>query len=60
MTVAILSLAAGFIFICVLLLVLNLRTDYHWSIKAGMIAIATLFYLVTLKTLPGFLPARAC
>lgn len=54
MTVAILSLAAGFIFISVLLLVLNLRTDYHWSIKAGVIAIATLFYLVTLKTLPGF------
>ena len=54
MTIAILVLTAGFIFICVLLLILNLRTDYHWGIKAGMISIATLFYLITLKTLPGF------
>ena len=54
MTIAILSLAAGFIFISVLLLLLNLRTDYHWSIKAGMIGIASLFYLITLITLPAF------
>lgn len=54
MTIAILSLAAGFIFICVLLLVLNQRTDYHWGIKSGMVGIASLFYLITLKTLPGF------
>jgi hypothetical protein len=54
MTIAILSLATGFIFISVLLLLLNLRTDYHWSIKAGMIGIASLFYLITLSTLPAF------
>ena len=54
MTIAILGLAAGFVFISVLLLLLNLRTDYHWSIKAGMIGIASLFYLITLITLPGF------
>lgn len=54
MTISILALTAGFVFICVLLLALNLRTDYHWSIKGGMVAVATLFYAITLETLPGF------
>jgi hypothetical protein len=54
MTTAILGLVAGFVFVVVLLLALNLRTDFHWSIKAGAIIIATLFYLITLMTLPGF------
>lgn len=54
MTIAILGLTAGFVFVCVLLLVLNLRTAYHWTIKAGMISLAALFYLVTLQLLPGF------
>lgn len=54
MTTAILGLAAGFVFVVVLLLALNLRTDFHWGIKAVAIIVATLFYLITLKTLPGF------
>lgn len=54
MTLVILTLTAGFVFVCVLLLSLNLKTSHHWSIKAGMIAVALGFYLITLKTLPGF------
>ncbi len=54
MTLSILTLTAGFVFVCVLLLSLSLKTAFHWSIKAGLIAIALGFYLVTLKTLPGF------
>lgn len=54
MTLAILTLTAGFVFVCVLLLSLCLKASFHWSIKAGMIALAFGFYLVTLKTLPGF------
>jgi len=54
MTTAILGLTAGFVFVVVLLLALNLRTDFHWGIKAGAILVATLFYLITLMTLPGF------
>ena len=54
MTLVILTLTAGFVFVCVLLLSLNLKTSHHWSIKVGMIAVALGFYLITLKTLPGF------
>lgn len=54
MTIATLSLTAGFVFVCVLLLSLNLRTTYHWTIKAGMILLAAGFYSATLVTLPGF------
>jgi hypothetical protein len=54
MTTAILGLTAGFVFIVVLLLVLNLRTQYPWTIKAGATAAAVLFYIVTLYALPGF------
>lgn len=54
MSAAILGLTAGFVFVVVLLLALNLRTDFHWSIKAGAIIVASLFYLITLMTLPGF------
>ena len=54
MTISILGLTAGFVFICVLLLALCLKTGFHWLIKAGMIVIALGFYAITLKTLPGF------
>ena len=54
MTGAILGLTAGFIFVVILLLILTLRTRFHWGIKAATIVVATLFYVVTLKTLPGF------
>ena len=54
MTLAILALTAGFVFLCVLLLSLCLKTAYHWTIKAGMIVLALGFYVITLKTLPGF------
>lgn len=54
MSAAILGLTAGFVFVVVLLLALNLRTDFHWSIKAGAIIVASLLYLITLMTLPGF------
>ena len=54
MSGGILGLTAGFIFIVILLLALNLRTNFHWSIKATTIVVATLFYVITLKTLPGF------
>lgn len=54
MTLAILTLTAGFVFVCVLLLSLCLKASYHWTIKAGMIVLALCFYLLTLNTLPGF------
>ena len=54
MTFSILTLTAGFVFVCVLLLSLSLKTSFHWTIKAGMIGLALGFYLVTLRTLPGF------
>ncbi|TNF37783.1 MAG: hypothetical protein EP315_02160, partial [Gammaproteobacteria bacterium] len=54
MTVATLGLTAGFVFIVVLLLVLNLRTNYHWLIKLGTILLALGFYLIILHALPGF------
>ncbi len=54
MTGAILGLTAGFIFIVILLLALNLRTNFHWSIKTAAIAVATLFYVITIQTLPDF------
>ncbi len=54
MTLAILIRTAGFIFICVLLLSLCLKTPFHWVIKAGTIVLALGFYMVTLKSLPGF------
>ncbi len=54
MTGAILGLTAGFVFVVVLLLALNLRTPFHWSIKSGVILLALIFYMVTLYSLPGF------
>ena len=54
MTGAILGLTAGFIFIVVLLLSLNLRTSFHWSLKAGVVILALIFYVITLYSLPGF------
>jgi len=54
MTGAVLGLTAGFIFVVVLLLALNLRTPYHWSIKAAVVMLALVFYLITLYSLPGF------
>ena len=54
MTTAILGLTAGFIFVAVLLLALNLRSSFHWSVKAGAIVVALLFYVLTLYSLPGF------
>lgn len=54
MTVAILGLTAGFVFVVVLLLSLNLRTPFHWGIKAGAVLLALTFYIVTLYSLPGF------
>jgi hypothetical protein len=54
MTGAILGLTAGFVFVVVLLLALNLRTPFHWSIKSGVILLALVFYIVTLYSLPGF------
>ena len=54
MTGAILGLTAGFVFVVVLLLSLNLRTPFHWSIKAGVILLALVFYIITLQSLPGF------
>ena len=54
MTGAILGLTAGFVFVVVLLLALNLRTPYHWGIKSGVILLALVFYIVNLYSLPGF------
>ena len=54
MTLAILGLTAGFIFVVVLLLALNLHSSLHWTTKAGAILVALLFYLLTLESLPGF------
>ncbi len=54
MTGAVLSIAAGFVFIVALLLALSLKTNYHWTIKAGVIALAVGFYAVMLSALPGF------
>lgn len=54
MTTAILGLTAGFIFVVVLLLALNLRSSFHWSTKAGATIIALFFYLLMLRSLPGF------
>ena len=54
MTGAILGLTAGFVFVVVLLLALNLRTPFHWSIKAAVVMLALVFYLITLYSLPGF------
>lgn len=54
MTGAILGLTAGFVFVVVLLLSLNLRTPFHWSIKVGAILLALVFYIITLQSLPGF------
>ena len=54
MTGAILVLTAGFVFVVVLLLSLNLRTSFHWSIKTGVILLALVFYVITLYSLPGF------
>jgi hypothetical protein len=54
MTGAILGLTAGFVFVVVLLLSLNLRTPFHWSIKAGVVLLALIFYIITLYSLPGF------
>lgn len=54
MTVAILGLTAGFVFVVVLLLSLNLRTPFPWSVKAGAVLLSLIFYIVTLYSLPGF------
>ena len=54
MTGAILGLTAGFVFVVVLLLSLNLRTPFHWGIKAGTVLLGLVFYIVTLNSLPGF------
>ena len=54
MTASILGLIAGFIFVVVLLLALNLRSSFHWGIKAGSIILALVFYMVTLQSLSGF------
>ena len=54
MTAATLGLTAGFIFVIVLLLVLNLRTKFHWLIKLGTIVLALVFYVITFNSLPGF------
>lgn len=54
MTTAILGLIAGFVFVVVLLLALNLRSSFHWGIKAGSILLALLFYMLTLQSLSGF------
>ena len=54
MTGAILGLTAGFVFVVVLLLALNLRTPFHWGIKTGVILLALAFYVITLYSLPGF------
>ena len=40
MTGAILGLTAGFVFVVVLLLALNLRTPFHWGIKTGVIPLS--------------------
>ena len=54
MTIPSIGLAAGFVFVVVLLLVLTLRTPYHWCIKLGVIALSLALYLVTFYALPGF------
>jgi len=54
MTASILGLTAGFVFVVVLLLALNLRTAFHWGVKAAVILLALVFYGVTLTSLPGF------
>jgi hypothetical protein len=54
MTGAILGLTAGFVFVVVLLLSLNLRTSFHWGIKAAVVLLALVFYVITLHSLPGF------
>jgi len=54
MTGSILGLTAGFVFVVVLLLAFNLRTPFHWIIKAAVILLALAFYIITFYSLPGF------
>lgn len=54
MTASVIGIVAGFVFVVVMLLALNLRTDFHWITKLGAIGLAAILYAVTLQSLPGF------
>ncbi len=56
-----LALLLGYVLLAVLLLSLNLRAQWHWSVKAGAVVLTTAFYFVSwwgLRESEGW-PARA-
>ncbi|MGV6825342.1 MAG: hypothetical protein ACWA5Q_00040 [bacterium] len=54
MTAATLGLVAGFVFLVSLLLIMVVKTPYHWIAKAVVTIAAVGFYLLMLDSLPGF------
>ena len=55
MNIEIFLIVICYVLIGFLLIVFNLRTNFHWLIKATMIVIVTLFYVLTYKSFKNLL-----
>lgn len=55
MTAAVIALVVSYVVLAVLLLSLNLRSAWHWSIKATAIALTTSFFVVVFLALEAML-----
>ena len=55
MNIEIFFIVICYVLIGFLLIVFNLRTNFHWLIKATMIVIVTLFYVLTYKSFKNLL-----
>ena len=57
-TLGIAGLVAAYILIALLLLSINLYSNWSWKVKAGSIVVTTLLYVVTYLSFPRCLAGR--
>ncbi len=55
MLIAVIGLMASYVILVVLLVSLNLRSDWHWGVKAGAIVVVTAFFPICYLSLESLL-----